>query len=68
VPFETAVKAKDGGYLQPSLTALTDYLTKKEALAGSLFGKQRDFTFGIDANFSIDTLIDELVKYVAEVQ
>ena len=68
VPFETAVKAKDGGYLQPSITALIDYLTKKEALAGSLFGKQRDFTFGIDANFSIDTLIDELVKYVAEVQ
>jgi CRISPR system Cascade subunit CasC len=68
VPFETAVKAKDGGYLQPSITALTDYLTKKEALAGSLFGKQKDFTFGEDAGFSIDHLIAELNATVAEAQ
>ena len=68
VPFETAVKAKDGGYLQPSITALTDYLTKKEALAGSLFGKQKDFTFGEDSSFSIDSLVGALNKYVAEVQ
>jgi CRISPR system Cascade subunit CasC len=68
VPFETAVKAKDGGYLQASITALTDYLTKKELLAGSLFGKQKDFTFGEDAGFSIDHLIAELKASVAEVQ
>ena len=68
VPFETAIKAKDGGYLQPSITALTEYLAKKEALAGSLFGKQRDFTFGEDSSFSIDSLVGELKKYVAEVQ
>lgn len=68
VPFETAVKAKDGGYLQPSITALTDYLTKKEALAGSLFGKEKEFTFGEDANFSIDDLIKGLKLTVAEVQ
>lgn len=68
VPFETAVKAKDGGYLQPSITALIDYLTKKEALAGSLFGKQKDFTFGEDADFSIDHLISELKATVAEVK
>ena len=68
VPFETAVKAKDGGYLQPSITALTDYLTKKELLAGSLFGKQKDFTFGEDTGFSIDHLIAALKKSVAEVQ
>ena len=68
VPFETAIKAKDGGYLQPSITALTEYLSKKEALAGSLFGKQRDFTFGEDSVFSIDNLVGELKTYVAEVQ
>jgi CRISPR system Cascade subunit CasC len=68
VPFETAIKAKDGGYLQPSIIALTEYLAKKEALAGSLFGKQRDFTFGEDSSFSIDSLVGELKKYVAEVQ
>jgi CRISPR system Cascade subunit CasC len=68
VPFETAVKAKDGGYLQPSITALTEYLSKKELLAGTLFGKQKDFTFGENADFSIDKLIEELKKSVAEVQ
>ena len=68
VPFETAVKAKDGGYLQPSINALSDYLIKKELLAGSLFGKQKDFTFGEDASFSIDHLVAELKASVTEVQ
>jgi CRISPR system Cascade subunit CasC len=68
VPFETAIKAKDGGYLQPSITALTDYLTKKESLAGSLFGKQKEFSFGEDAGFSIDHLVAELKASVEEVQ
>ena len=66
VPFETAVKAKDGGFLQPSIDALTAYLAKTEKLHGSLFGKQADYTYGIDENFSIDKLIealkDELIK------
>ena len=66
VPFETSVKAKDGGYLQPSITALSAYLTKKEALAGSLFGKQREFTFGEDIKFTIDSLVTELKTYAAE--
>jgi CRISPR system Cascade subunit CasC len=66
VSFETAVKAKDGGFLQPSIQALSDYLSKKEKLAGSLFGKKAEFTFGEDENFSIDNLVSELVKYVEE--
>ncbi|MBC8524896.1 MAG: type I-E CRISPR-associated protein Cas7/Cse4/CasC [Chlorobium phaeobacteroides] len=66
VPFETAVKAKDGGYLLPSITALTEYLTKKEALAGSLFGKQREFTFGENSSFSIDDLVTGLKSYDPE--
>ena len=60
VPFETAVKAKDGGFLQPSIEALTEYLAKTEKLHGSLFGKQADYTYGIDENFSIDDLITAL--------
>lgn len=63
VPFETAVKAKDGGFLQPSINALTDYLSKKEKLAGSLFGKIDEYTFGEDENFSIDDLIAALKKH-----
>lgn len=64
VPFETAVKAKDGGFLQPSIQTLTDYLSKKEKLHGSLFGKQAEYTFGEDENFSIDDLVAALKKHV----
>ena len=64
VPFETAVKAKEGGFLQPSIDALTEYLTKTEKLHGSLFGKQADYTYGIDENFSIDDLITALKTQV----
>ena len=66
LPFKTAVKAKDGGFLQPSIDALTEYLSKAEKLHGSLFGKQADYTYGIDENFSIDKLITVL-KTHAEV-
>ena len=60
VPFETAVKAKDGGFLEPSIEVLTDYLAKTEKLHGSLFGKQADYSYGIDEDFSIDELINAL--------
>ena len=57
VPFETAVKAKEGGFLKPSIDELTSYLDKKEKLSGSLFGKIAGFDWGVDENFSIDELI-----------
>ncbi|MGM8062683.1 type I-E CRISPR-associated protein Cas7/Cse4/CasC [Vogesella indigofera] len=63
VPFETAIKAQ-GGYLQPSITALKDYLGKKEKLSGSLFGKVGDYEWGEDENFSIDDLIASLQAHV----
>lgn len=65
VPFETAVKAKDGGFLEPSKTALTEYLDKKEKLAGSLFGKKDCFTFGKDVDFNIDKLVDSIKSSIA---
>ncbi|GAB6141245.1 type I-E CRISPR-associated protein Cas7/Cse4/CasC [Methylosoma difficile] len=64
VPFETAVKAKDGGYLQPSIETLSDYLAKKEKLYGSLFGKHAEYTFGEDEAFSIDDLAAALKSHV----
>jgi len=64
VPFETAVKAKEGGFLQPSIQSLSDYLSKKEKLHGSLFGKIGEYTFGEDENFSIDALVAALKKHV----
>jgi CRISPR system Cascade subunit CasC len=63
VPFETAVKAKSDGYLQPSIDALSGYLAKKEKLHGSLFVKQAEYTFGEDESFSIDDLIAALKQH-----
>ncbi|MDD5228073.1 MAG: type I-E CRISPR-associated protein Cas7/Cse4/CasC [Methylococcales bacterium] len=65
VPFETPVKkAKDGGFLNPSIGALSDYLAKKEKLSGSLFGKKAEYTFGENDNFSIDDLVSALKSHV----
>ncbi|TAF15789.1 MAG: type I-E CRISPR-associated protein Cas7/Cse4/CasC [Alphaproteobacteria bacterium] len=65
VPFETAVKAEAGGFLQPSIEALTAYLAKHEKLHGSLFGKKAEYTYGQDEQCTIDTLIHNLTSYVA---
>ncbi|MGH8763152.1 MAG: type I-E CRISPR-associated protein Cas7/Cse4/CasC [Nitrosospira sp.] len=65
VPFETAVKAKDGGFIQPSIDAMTGYLARQEKLHGSLFGKQAEYTYGRDDNFTIDDLIGALKQHSA---
>ncbi len=64
VPFETAVRAKEGGFLQPSVESLKTYLDKKEKLSGSLFGKQGSYEWGVDETFSIDDLIVSLQSHV----
>ncbi|MGV6474766.1 type I-E CRISPR-associated protein Cas7/Cse4/CasC [Azotobacter vinelandii] len=65
VPFETPVRIqRDGGYLQPSIDTLKDYLQKKEKLSGSLFGKQGDYEWGENPEFSIDDLIAALQSHV----
>ncbi len=63
-PFETPVKARDGGYLLPSIEVLKEYLSKKEKLSGSLFGKQGCYDWGEDENYSIDDLIADLQSHV----
>jgi CRISPR system Cascade subunit CasC len=65
VPFETPVKAREGGYLQPSIDSLKSYLDKKEKLTGSLFGKLAAYEWGEDENYSIDDLIADLQSHVA---
>lgn len=65
VPFETAIKAKDGGFIQPSIDAMTGYLSRQEILHGSLFGKLAEYTYGQDENFSIDDLIAALKQSAA---
>lgn len=64
VPFETAVKGREGGFLLPSISELNQYLDKKEKLSGSLFGKQGDYRWGEDENYSIDNLIHDLQRHV----
>jgi CRISPR system Cascade subunit CasC len=65
IPFETAVRAREGGFLQPSIEALKTYLDKKERLSGSLFGKLACYEWGEDDNFSIDDLVTALQSHVA---
>ncbi|SFB96901.1 CRISPR system Cascade subunit CasC [Marinospirillum celere] len=64
VPFETPVRARDGGYLKASIDSLKEYLDKKEKLAGSMFGKQASYDWGEDENFSIDTLVESLQSHI----
>ncbi len=66
VPFETAVKAENGGFLEPSIEALTRYLSRQEKLHGSLFGKIAEYTYGQDDAFSIDDLISVLKRHSSE--
>ncbi len=63
VPFETAIKAKDGGFTQPSIEFMSGYLAKQEKLHGSLFGKKGEYTYGQDENFSIDDLVAALKQH-----
>lgn len=65
IPFEKPVKAREGGYLQPSIDELKEYLDKKEKLAGSLFGKQASYDWGEDESFSIDALVEALQSHVS---
>ena len=67
VPFETPVRSNGSGFLAPSISALQEYLAKKEKLVGSLFGKVNEYEWGLDERFSIDDLISNLKRDVAEV-
>ncbi|MDR2178065.1 MAG: type I-E CRISPR-associated protein Cas7/Cse4/CasC [Treponema sp.] len=62
VPFETPVKAENGGFLKPSIAELKAYIAKKETDAGSLFCKIAEFNFGEDENLSVDKLIAGIQK------
>ncbi len=66
VPFETAVKPLNGGFLEPSKVKMCEYLDKKEKLAGTLFGKIDAFEFGDDESFNIDKLIAAIKDAIEE--
>lgn len=64
VPFETAVKAEQGGFIQSSIKTLTGYLDKKEKMFGSLFGKKGSYDWGQDENYSVDQLVSDLQNHL----
>ncbi|MCP4265100.1 MAG: type I-E CRISPR-associated protein Cas7/Cse4/CasC [Candidatus Brocadiaceae bacterium] len=66
VPFETAVKSQNGGFLEQSKKVMCEYLDKKEKLAGSLFAKIKSFEFGEDIEFNIDQLITSIKDAIEE--
>lgn len=66
VPFEQPVKSNGDGFLVPSITALKEYLDKKEKMVGTLFGKQESYDWGEDEDFSIDDLISALQAQIKE--
>lgn len=65
IPFDKPVRAEQGGgFLQPSMKALKNELSKQEKLVGSLFGKQAEYSFGEDEGYSIDDLVVDLKSHV----
>lgn len=66
IPFETAIKAKDGGFLKPSIEEMKAYLIRQEKLHGSLFGKKGEYTYGEDESFTVDDLIAELKQHATK--
>ncbi len=60
VCFDSPVRSKGTGWLEPSIAALDAALERHEKLSGSLFGKEADLTFGKDTSFSIDDLCSSL--------
>ena len=63
--FETPVKKENGGgFLQPSITALNDYLKQMKHQDGSLFGEIAEYTIGKDEKHNLDSLITALKTHV----
>lgn len=64
VSFDMPVNSR-GGYLAPSIEALDKAIARQEKQAGSLYGKEAEFTFGkADAEISIDDLAKSLADFV----
>jgi len=64
--FESAIPKRASGFVEPSIQALQEYLDKKEALSGSLFGKIAQYDWGQETAFNIDELMGCLRKDIAE--
>ena len=57
------MKSKGEGFLAPSIEELKTYLSKKEKISGSLFGKVASYEWGENEDYSIDDLIADLKSH-----
>lgn len=65
--FDTPVRCSPGGgWLEPSIKALDEGLARQEHLAGSLYGKISEVTYGGKENSSIDVVLDTLKRTVTQ--
>jgi CRISPR system Cascade subunit CasC len=58
--FDNPVKARGDGFCKPSIEALRESLDTKEKTFGSLFGLIAKCEWGLDENYSIDNLINDV--------
>ncbi len=58
--FDKPVRQKGSGYLEPSIEQLNKELCGKEKMAGSLFGKVKEYTLSANDDFNIDDLVTAL--------
>lgn len=58
--FDNPVKARGEGFCKPSIEALRESLDTKEKTFGSLFGLIAKCEWGLDENYSIDNLINDV--------
>ena len=64
--FDAPIKSKGEGFLKPSIVELQTFLEKKEKMSGSLFGKINSFEWGLDENYSIDKLVEDIFVSIKE--
>ena len=64
VSFEKPVPNKGQGFSSESVSMLNGLIDRRELLSGSLFGKQGDYEWGEDSDYSIDHLIAGLQSHL----
>lgn len=60
--FENPVKSKGDGFLKPSIETLRNEMDKKERTFGSLFQCLGIFEWGENPDYSIDSLISDVIE------
>lgn len=62
--FEKPVESNGNGFSEPSIKALNENIDKSKKMFGSCYGEKMDRSFGIDENYSVDSLISDIIEAV----